>query len=41
MTMVFVLLWYAPYSKFAHMFYRTLAMIFANASGRMKAAKSG
>ena len=36
MTAVFFLLWYAPYSKFAHMFYRTLAMVFAHASGRIK-----
>jgi quinone-modifying oxidoreductase subunit QmoC len=36
MTAVFFLLWYAPYSKFAHMFYRSLAMVFAHASGRVK-----
>jgi quinone-modifying oxidoreductase subunit QmoC len=34
LTVVFWLLWYAPYSKFAHMFYRTLAMIYAKALGR-------
>jgi len=31
---VFFLLWYAPYSKFGHMFYRTLALIHARSAGR-------
>lgn len=31
---VFFLLWYAPYSHFGHMFYRTLAMVFAQSVGR-------
>jgi quinone-modifying oxidoreductase subunit QmoC len=33
---VFVLLWYMPYSKFAHMFYRSLAIIHARTIGRVK-----
>jgi len=31
---VFFLLWYAPYSQLGHMFYRTLAMVFAAGVGR-------
>jgi quinone-modifying oxidoreductase subunit QmoC len=35
---VFFLLAYAPYTKFAHIFYRTAAMIFSRYSGRQDAA---
>ncbi len=34
LVIVFFLLWYAPYYKFAHMFYRTLAMIWAKGVSR-------
>ena len=34
MVCVFFLLWYMPYSKFAHMIYRTLALIHARRIGR-------
>ena len=40
LVIVFFLLWYAPYSKFAHMFYRTLAITWAKGSRRGKARKA-
>jgi quinone-modifying oxidoreductase subunit QmoC len=36
LVFVFYLLAYLPYSKFAHMIYRTVAMIFAEYSNRKK-----
>ncbi|MCW8823403.1 MAG: hypothetical protein OQK63_04920, partial [Ignavibacteriaceae bacterium] len=38
MVFIFFLLWYAPYSKLAHMFYRTLAMVYLKMNGRDKKA---
>jgi len=34
MVFIFFLLWYAPYSKLGHMFYRTLALIYLKQNGR-------
>ncbi len=41
LVIVFFLLWYAPYSKFAHMFYRTLGITWAKSNGRGKSRIKG
>jgi len=37
MTSVYFLLWFAPYSKLAHMFYRPMALVFAKTVNRTSA----
>jgi len=35
MVFIFFLLWYAPYSKLGHMFYRALALVYLKQNGRV------
>lgn len=42
LVFVFFLLWYAPYGQFGHMFYRTLAMVYARSIDRLpRVSKAG